>query len=75
MHIELSSTAFIAFLLLALLVWCYKRLIAKENGHEAEFLEELTARHNHWLNAGEKEYADAYKVLLNKFTQIDDNGE
>jgi len=39
--------------------------------HESEFLTEVLAGMKRWKNKGEKEYAEAYRVLLNKFTQVD----
>jgi hypothetical protein len=38
--------------------------------NEDEFLAELIMGKKKWTARGEKEYADAYKVLINKFTQL-----
>jgi intergrase/recombinase len=39
--------------------------------NEDEFLSELLVAYKKWKGKGEDEYAQAYRVLLNKFTQID----
>lgn len=40
--------------------------------NEDEFLNDLIKGKKKWADRGEKEYADAYKVLINKFTQLAD---
>lgn len=39
--------------------------------NEDEFLKEVLAGYTKWKAKGEKEYAEAYQILLNKFSQIE----
>jgi hypothetical protein len=43
--------------------------------NKGQFLDELITGYNYWMDKGEKEYADAYQVLINKFSEVEEAPE
>lgn len=73
MDIHISyGFAFIAVLLLAVIFLVNKYVLKRKENNESEFFEELIGKYNYWKDMGEEEYAEAYKVLINKFTQTNE---
>ncbi|MFL5809335.1 MAG: hypothetical protein ACJ749_07415 [Flavisolibacter sp.] len=73
MDLHISYPLFFIIAIVAAAIYFFNewRKKTKQN-NEAEFLDELVKSYNYWMDKGEKEYAEAYKVLINKFTQIPD---
>lgn len=73
MDLHISYPLFFIIAVVAAAIYFFNewRKRTKTN-NEGEFLDELVNRYNYWMDKGEKEYAEAYKVLINKFTLIPD---
>lgn len=73
MCIEILSPTFFLFILLFFVIGHLSGRCNKiEGSNEEVFLESLINHYNYWLEKGEKEYAEAYKGLIHKFTKISD---